>query len=220
MKPIMWAALLASVAATAYVATQGGDEVEVVSKGGRGDANTSPDRTSEGTGDRSGARKEARSGGPAPGRAAAPAPAGKAAEAALRTRQSDQLMAAVAQLQTEALRAAQKPSGSPKSGKPGDPGKALAVSGPWGSQLPPPPPPAPTPPPAPPMVPVAPPFPHAWVGRYVDDVPRAVIAGPSTTWVLKVGDVIDGQWRIDTIQERQLGVTYLPLQQALSVTMK
>jgi hypothetical protein len=54
----------------------------------------------------------------------------------------------------------------------------------------------------------------------VDDVPRAVIAGPSTTWVLKVGDVIDGQWRIDTIQERQLGVTYLPLQQALSVTMK
>ena len=70
------------------------------------------------------------------------------------------------------------------------------------------------------MVPVAPPFPHAWVGRYVDDVPRAVITGASTTWVLKVGDVIDGQWRIDTIQDRQLGVTYLPLQQALSVTMK
>ncbi len=213
MKPIMWAALLASVAATAYVATQGGDEVEVVSKGGRGDAGTSADRTTEGTGDRSGGRKEARAGASGPGRAATPAPAGKAAEAALRTRQSDQLMAAVAQLQTEALRAAQKPSGSPKSG---EAVRAMAVNSPWGSQLPPPPP----PPPAPPMVPVAPPFPHAWVGRYVDDVPRAVIAGPSTTWVLKVGDVIDGQWRIDTIQERQLGVTYLPLQQALSVTMK
>ena len=224
MKPIMWAALLASVAATAYVATQGGDEVEVVSKGGRSDAGTSPDRTADGTGDRSedrkDGRKEARAGGPGPGRAATPAPAGKAAEAALRTRQSDQLMAAVAQLQTEALRAAQKPSGASRSGKSGDAAKALVVSGPWGSQLPPPPPLAPPPPPAPPMVPVAPPFPHAWVGRYVDDVPRAVIAGPSTTWVLKVGDVIDGQWRIDSIQERQLGVTYLPLQQSLSVTMK
>jgi hypothetical protein len=70
------------------------------------------------------------------------------------------------------------------------------------------------------MEPVAPPFPHAWVGRYVDDVPRAVITGASSTWVLKVGDVIEGQWRIDTIRERQLGVTYLPLHKALSVNMK
>jgi len=58
------------------------------------------------------------------------------------------------------------------------------------------------------------------VGRYVDSAERVVIAGPSTTWVLKVGDVIDGQWRIDTITERQLNVTYLPLNQSRSVAMK
>ena len=36
----------------------------------------------------------------------------------------------------------------------------------------------------------------------------------------KVGDVIDGQWRVDRIQDRQLQLTYLPLQQTLSVAMK
>lgn len=199
MKPIMWAALLASLAATAYVATQEGDEVEVVNKGGQADA-----------------RRSSRTPAPraTPNLAPTPAATGKAAEAALRTRQSDQLMAAVAQLQTEALRAAQAPTGLPR------PSTAAAVHSPWGSQLPPPPPPPPPAPPPPPMEPVAPPFPHAWVGRYVDDAPRAVIAGANTTWVLKVGDVVDGVWRIDTIQERQLGVTYLPLKQARSVTMK
>lgn len=212
MKPIMWAALLASLAATAYVATQEGDEVEVISKGGQADASrpSRPDAERESARDASGTSSRT----PLPKSAPTPAATGKAAEAALRTRQSDQLMAAVAQLQTEALRATQAPSGLPRSIK------AAAVHSPWGSQLPPAPPPPPPPPPAPPMEPVAPPFPHAWVGRYVDDAPRAVIAGANTTWVLKVGDVVDGVWRIDTIQERQLGVTYLPLKQARSVTMK
>jgi hypothetical protein len=216
MKPIMWAALAASVAATAYVATQGGgDEVEVVSKSGRGDAKGAPDQAA-GRADRTDARRASPSGA-----STATRPTGKAAEAALRTRQADQLMASVAQLQTETLRQAEAQAKPAKrsvmaSGMVG--GKAVAS--PWGSQLPPPPPPPPPAPPPPPFVPVAPPFPHAWVGRYVDTAERVVIAGPSTTWVLKVGDVIDGQWRIDAITERQLNVTYLPLNQSRSVAMK
>lgn len=99
--------------------------------------------------------------------------------------------------------------------QPSTPVRALSTA--WSSQQPPPPPPEPvlTPPP-----PRAPPFPHAWVGRYIDDQPRAIINGPTTTWVVKVGDVIEGQWRVDRIQDRQLQLTYLPLQQTLSVAMK
>lgn len=91
---------------------------------------------------------------------------------------------------------------------------------PWASQRPPP------PPPPPPVVaveappPMAPPFPHAWVGRLNDQVQRAVLTGGEATWVVAVGDVIDGQWRIDQIQERQLSLTYLPLQQRQTIAMK
>jgi hypothetical protein len=91
---------------------------------------------------------------------------------------------------------------------------------PWDSQRPPP------PPPPPPVVaveappPMAPPFPHAWVGRFNDQAQRAVVAGTDATWVVTVGDVIEGQWRIDQIQERQMSLTYLPLQQRQTIAMK
>jgi hypothetical protein len=87
----------------------------------------------------------------------------------------------------------------------------------WASQQPPPPPPPPVQEAAEPM---APSFPYAWVGRYVDDAPRAVIAGPNRTWVLRQGDVIDGQWRLGAVAERQLTVTYLPLNQDQTVALK
>jgi hypothetical protein len=58
------------------------------------------------------------------------------------------------------------------------------------------------------------------VGRYIDNVDRAVIAGASQTWVVKVGDVMDGQWRVDAIGERQMTLTYLPLKQTQTVSMK
>jgi hypothetical protein len=54
----------------------------------------------------------------------------------------------------------------------------------------------------------------------LDDQPRAVIAGPQRTWVLGAGDVLDGQWRLDTLGERQLGFTYLPLQQTVWVSAR
>lgn len=90
---------------------------------------------------------------------------------------------------------------------------------PWDSQRPPP---APLPEvvsiaPPPPMAPL---FPHAWVGRFNDPASRAIVSGADSTWVVAVGDVIDGQWRVDQIQERQMSLTYLPLQQRQTVAMK
>lgn len=90
----------------------------------------------------------------------------------------------------------------------------------WGASLPPPPPPPPpvkqavvqAPPP-----PQAPRFPHAWVGRFND---MAVISGTQRTWVLAEGQVIDGKWRVDQIQERQMQLTYLPFKQAQTVAMQ
>lgn len=87
----------------------------------------------------------------------------------------------------------------------------------WASQQPPPPPPPPVQEAAAPMAPA---FPYVWVGRYVDDAPRAVIAGPNRTWVLRQGDKIEGQWRVGAVAERQLTVTYLPLNQDQTVALK
>lgn len=94
-----------------------------------------------------------------------------------------------------------------------------AGPGPWASQQPPP------PPPPPPVAvveaaPQAPRFPYNWVGRYVDDVPRAVISGPAQTWVLRRGDVLEGQWRVESIADRQMTLMYLPLNQSQSVGLK
>lgn len=77
---------------------------------------------------------------------------------------------------------------------------------------------------------MAPRFPHAWIGRVNDEassaasapraIQRAVLAGPVATWVVKEGDVIDSQWRVDRIQDRSMSLTYLPLQQSQTVSMK
>lgn len=110
----------------------------------------------------------------------------------------------------------------------------------WASASPPPPPPPPkpraeeqAPPPPPPM---APRFPHAWVGRFNEEgaaqqqdgagasapgaIARAVLTSPQNTWVVRVGDVIEGQWRIDRIQDRTMSLTYLPLQQQQTIAMR
>lgn len=73
--------------------------------------------------------------------------------------------------------------------------------------------------------PTAPPFPHEWVGRFQDRqasrwIQRAVLSGARRTLVVKAGDVIEGQWRVDGIQERTMTVTYLPLNQPQTVAMK
>ena len=81
------------------------------------------------------------------------------------------------------------------------------------------------PPPAAPVsaqpAPEGPPaFPYPWVGQVVDGQPRAVIAGPQRTWLLAVGDTLDGQWRLQSLSDRQLTFLYLPLQQPLVVSAR
>jgi hypothetical protein len=91
---------------------------------------------------------------------------------------------------------------------------------PWASQQPPPPPQPASMVAVEPPAPMAPPFPHAWVGRFDDDAKHAIVSSLDATWVVAVGDVIDGQWRIDQIQDRQMSLTYLPLKQRQTVAMK
>ncbi len=86
----------------------------------------------------------------------------------------------------------------------------------WGASLPPPPPVVAVAKVAPPP-PQAPRFPHAWVGRFND---MAVVSGPQSTWVLAEGQVIDGQWRVEHIRDRQMQLIYLPLNQAQTVAMQ
>lgn len=116
--------------------------------------------------------------------------------------------------------------------------RPTGMPSPWVSVQPPPPPMSvAVAPPAPPP-PVAPPFPHKWIGRFNDEaepaapgasatasavkpaIQRAVLAGPVSTWVVREGDVIERQWRVDQIQDRTMSLTYLPLQQRQTVVMK
>lgn len=108
------------------------------------------------------------------------------------------------------------------------PSRAMTSAAPsaW-TAVQPPPPPAPRPTRQAAAAPVAPPFPHQWVGRFDDEdaagrprVRRAVISGPVSTWVAREGDVIEGQWRVDQIQDRLMRLTFLPLQQSQTVAMK
>jgi hypothetical protein len=149
---------------------------------------------------------------------------GTAASAAMESWVADGLTQGVTQWQARQARA------------PADVLASKQAQAAWGSMRPPRPPDPPyvaPPPPPPPPPPVAPRFPHAWVGRFNDEavaqasavkeslpIQRAVLTGPQTTWVVKTGDVIEGQWRVDQIQDRTMRLTYLPLQQQQTVAMR
>jgi hypothetical protein len=116
------------------------------------------------------------------------------------------------------------------------PARPMSTSSPsaWASMAPPPPPPVKMVAPPPPPPPMAPRFPHTWIGRINDEtvsaeatpsqparaIQRAVLAGAVANWVVKEGDVIEGQWRVDRIQDRTMSLTFLPLQQSQTVSMK
>ncbi len=80
--------------------------------------------------------------------------------------------------------------------------------------VPPPPPPPPRPLPAAAVVagPPAPPaFPYRLVGRIDDDgAVHALLSGPNRTLGVRERDVIDGEWRVDTIDGSGLTLTWLP----------
>lgn len=56
----------------------------------------------------------------------------------------------------------------------------------------------------------APPFPYRLVGRMTDTRPRVVLDGAQRSLVLGVGDVVDGQWRIEAIEGSGLRLKRLP----------
>lgn len=219
IRPGLLIALLAMVAATAWSLLQD-DEPEVRSaKGGR--SKTATSASAKTADDASGLPAEARSLRSARAAAAsgAPAAASNGASAALQG-----LSEQVARWQA---RGAFEPLGE-------------AGNAAWASKLPPPPPPPRPGPPPPPPPPVAPPFPYQWVGRWQEPPPPAVqaassgaaskpaarsldlavISGPNNTWVVKPGDVIEGQWRVDAVTETTVQVTYLPLSQTQTIFMR
>ncbi len=85
---------------------------------------------------------------------------------------------------------------------------------------PPPPPPAPPPPPPlPPVVPKAPPLPFSFVGLLEKGGPKptAFLARGDALLIVAAGDVIDSSYRIESLSEREIVVTYLPLNERQSL---
>lgn len=86
----------------------------------------------------------------------------------------------------------------------------------WQPPPPPPLPPAPPPaPPAPPPPPVAPVPPYQMIGRVVEGegaqaVEVALLSGPNRAIGARVGDVLDGQWRVEQVTATGVQLTWLP----------
>jgi hypothetical protein len=96
--------------------------------------------------------------------------------------------------------------------EPADSARALFGRISW---APPAPPPAPAPPPPPPVVP---PFPYSYLGSIVDEGVRTVFVGKGERVLnLKTGDAVDGAYRVDSMNDRQMTMTYLPLGQVLTL---
>lgn len=100
----------------------------------------------------------------------------------------------------------------------------LPENGYFAAWAPPPPPPAPkqvAAPPQPPAAPVAPPFPYQLIGRLVEgEQALALLAGPQRSLAVKAGDVVDGQWRVDQVNERGLSLTWLPAKLLHTISFK
>jgi hypothetical protein len=72
--------------------------------------------------------------------------------------------------------------------------------------------PPPPPPPMPPPKPVAPPLPFTFIGRMIEEGQTAVfVSVQDRNQVLRVGDVVQGVWRVDSIESTNMKLTYLPL---------
>lgn len=59
--------------------------------------------------------------------------------------------------------------------------------------------------------PEAPPFPYTWIGRLEErGVSRALLAGATRTIDAKAGDLIDGQWRVESVRPDGLQLVWVP----------
>jgi hypothetical protein len=68
--------------------------------------------------------------------------------------------------------------------------------------------------PAAPSAPAVPAFPYHLVGRLTDGASRAILNNAQRSAVVGVGDIVDGQWRVDAVDASGLRLTYLPLGEA------
>ena len=74
---------------------------------------------------------------------------------------------------------------------------------------------------APPPAPVAPPFPYAYLGGLSEDgVRTAFFTQGDRVLPVKAGDTVDAAYRVDQMNEKQMTLTYLPLNQTLTVTLR
>lgn len=83
------------------------------------------------------------------------------------------------------------------------------------------------PPPAParapvraPPKPVAPAFPYAYVGSLLDEGVRTVFFSKGDrVLAIKAGDTVDAAYRVEQMNDKQMQLTYLPLDQGLTVAL-
>lgn len=63
------------------------------------------------------------------------------------------------------------------------------------------------------LAPQAPPFPYQLIGRLVEaSGPQALLGAEQRSLAVKVGDTIDGQWRVQAIGDESLELLWLPSQ--------
>lgn len=84
----------------------------------------------------------------------------------------------------------------------------------------PPPPPAPKPLPLPPPPPTAPPLPYRYLGKWKEDGQLVVyLLIGNQAYLVKGGELLNGQWRVDEVNERSIRFTYVPLDQTASLNI-
>lgn len=76
----------------------------------------------------------------------------------------------------------------------------------------------PPPPPAPPVQPTAPPLSFRHGGMYEDGgPPAALLAEGERLHIVRVGDMVDGRYRVSSVSRARVDLVYLPLNQTQSL---
>ena len=75
-------------------------------------------------------------------------------------------------------------------------------------------------PPPPPPKPVAPAFPYAYLGALTEDgVRTAFFSKGERVLPVKAGDVVDAAYRVDEMTDKQMTLTYMPLNESMVVAL-
>lgn len=75
-------------------------------------------------------------------------------------------------------------------------------------------------PPPPPPMPVVPPFPYAYLGGLLEDGVRTnFFTKGDRVLPVQAGDTVDALYRVDQMTEKQMTLTYLPLNQSLTLAL-